>query len=222
MKTINKNIPNIITVVRMILTPVVIALFLIPNGICKFLAFVIYAIASCTDFVDGYLARKYNLVSDIGKLLDSSADKFLQTSALILVLINSYNVVSEWISITLLLVILLRDCFMNALRQLCATKGAIVQADVWGKIKSILMDIAMGALFLYVALASVLKNGANTILFADLKLSYLCYFGVVLLAISAVFSVYSCINYTLNSWQYIVDNKKESTKNADNKNAEVE
>ena len=160
MKTINKNIPNIITIIRICLTPVVIALFLIPSsGVLKFIAFGVYAIASCTDFIDGYLARKYNIVSDIGKLLDAAADKFLQTSVLILVLTSNYTIFSEWINILLVLVILLRDTWINTIRQLSASKGIIIAADIWGKIKSIIMDVSMGILFFYIALVEILPQG---------------------------------------------------------------
>jgi CDP-diacylglycerol--glycerol-3-phosphate 3-phosphatidyltransferase len=205
MKTINKNLPNIITIIRIFLTPIVIALFLIPsNGILKFIAFGVYVIASSTDFIDGYIARKYNLVSDIGKLLDAAADKFLQTTVLILVLTTGYNVVSEWINLVLILVILLRDSWMSTIRQLCASRGTIIAADIWGKIKSILMDLSMGILFFYIALAEFLPNGTQTLLFADVKLGYIGCVGLVLLAISAVFSVMSCINYTKSAWGTII------------------
>ncbi len=204
MKTINKNLPNIITIIRICLTPVVIALFLIPSsGVLKFVSFSVYVIASCTDFIDGYLARKYNLVSDTGKLLDTAADKFLQTSVLILVLTNHYTMFCEWINILLVLIILLRDAWINTVRQLCASKGIIVAADIWGKIKSIIMDIAMGILFFYIALAEILPHGVNTVLFADLKLLYIGCVGFVLFAISAIFSIASGINYTVVTWDII-------------------
>ena len=211
MKTINKNLPNIITLVRILLTPIVITLFLIPsNGVLKFVSFGIYVIASCTDFVDGYLARKYNLVSDIGKLLDAAADKFLQTSVLILVLTSSYNVINEWVSIILLLVMLLRDSWMSTIRQLCASKGTIIAADIWGKIKSILMDLSMGIIFFFIALSEFLPNGPQTLLFAEVKLYLIGCIGIALLMISAVFSVLSAINYTKSAWNTIMD------KNTDN------
>lgn len=213
MKKINKNIPNILTLSRIALTPVVIALFLIPNGICKLVAFIVYLLASTTDWLDGYLARKYNLVSDMGKLLDASADKFLQTSALILVLTSEYNVVALWISIIIMLVFLLRDSWMSTVRQLSASKGVIISADIWGKIKSILMDISLGALFLYSALCGMLKNGQNTKIFKDVTLEYLGCFGIVLLSISAVFCVLSCVNYTQKAWGHLVGSAKEDNSN---------
>lgn len=213
MKKINKNIPNILSLSRIVLTPIVIALFLIPNGICKLLAFVVYLLASSTDWLDGYLARKYNLISDMGKLLDAAADKFLQTSALILVLLSEYNVIGLWISIIIMLVFLLRDSWMSTIRQLSASKGLIISADVWGKIKSILMDISLGALFLYSALCGMLKNGQNTLLFSDVTLEYLGCFGIVVLSIAGVFSILSCVNYTRRAWANLVGTKEVENSN---------
>lgn len=210
MKTINKNIPNMLSTLRICLTPVVIALFLIENPICKIISFVVYAFASCTDFIDGYLARKYNLVSDIGKLLDASADKCLQSSALILVLMNQYNVISLWASVVLALIFILRDCWISTVRQLCASKNVIIAADIWGKIKSILMDVSLGILFLFSSLCALLKNGADTKLFADLTLKYVGCFGIVLLTIAAVFCILSAFNYTKNAWGDIVGSKDNS------------
>lgn len=206
-----KNVPNILSFARIILTPIVIALFLIPSGVCKFVSFALYFIASCTDFLDGYIARKYNAVSDMGKLLDASADKFLQTSALILVLTSEYNVVSMWISVVLMLVFLLRDSWMSTIRQLSASKGVVVSADIWGKIKSILMDVALGVLFLYCGLCSILKEGQNTKLFADLTVEYIGCFGIVLLAIAGIFCILSCINYTKNAWGVVVKGQEKDS-----------
>ena len=86
----NKNVPNIITLSRVILTPLMVIFFLLPlkNGIGLFIAAGIYIVGSFTDALDGHIARKYNLVSNLGKMLDSIADKFLQTTALVLVLMG--------------------------------------------------------------------------------------------------------------------------------------
>ena len=104
----NKNVPNIITLSRVFLTPLMIVFFLIPMnaGIGKFIAFGIYVVGSLTDAVDGHIARKYNLVSNIGKMLDSIADKFIQTSAIILVLAGT-SILPLWASVTILLILIL-------------------------------------------------------------------------------------------------------------------
>ena len=115
----------------------------------------------------------------------------------------------------LVLVILLRDTWINTIRQLSASKGIIIAADIWGKIKSIIMDVSMGILFFYIALVEILPQGMETILFANLKLLYIGCVGFVLFAISAVFSVMSGINYTVSAWSVI--SGKENNKAENNK-----
>lgn len=223
MKTVNKNLPNILTLSRIVITPVIILLFLlpIPHGIGILCSLAVYIIASCTDFIDGHIARKYNLVSDTGKLLDAAADKFLQTSALVLVLFSADIQCAVWIKVVILLVFLLRDSWISALRQLAASKGVIIPADIWGKVKSILMDVSIGVLFFYAGMVNLLPNGAST-KFLGLTFGFVCVFGLTLLSISALFCLISGINYTVNGWQVItgkaatkVDAKEEKAEEAD-------
>ena len=216
MKSINKNIPNILSASRIILTPIVVLFFLLPlnSGLGYLISFILYVIASCTDFIDGHIARKYNLISDIGKLLDAAADKCLQTSAIVLVLFNPFVQCANWIKITILLVVLLRDAWISTVRQLCASKGSIIPADIWGKIKSILMDISVGVLFFFIALLHILPNGVTTTILG-VNITYLSVFGLTLLASACIFSIISGVNYTVNAWGTITNKKKEEcTENA--------
>ena len=95
------NVPNILTMVRIFCTPIVVALFLIniPNGIGVFVALGVYILACITDFLDGYIARKYNLITDFGKFMDQIADKALTTSAMILVLLATSSVTASWLAV---------------------------------------------------------------------------------------------------------------------------
>lgn len=203
-KFMNKNVPNIITLSRVFLTPIMIVFFLLPmaNGVGKFIAFGIYVVGSLTDAVDGHLARKYNLVSNIGKMLDSIADKFIQTSAIILVLAGT-NVLPVWASVTILLVLILRDIYINAVRQICLTNGVVVAADFWGKLKSIFIDVATSVLMFYVAISAVVTSA-----FVDLLLLA----GISILIVGVALSVISCINYTVNSWGGITGKTKNQQK----------
>ena len=192
----NKNVPNIITLSRVFLTPIMIVFFMLPidNGIGKFVAFGIYVIGSLTDAVDGHLARKYNLVSNIGKMLDSIADKFIQTSAIILVLAMT-DILPTWVSVTLLLIMILRDIYINAIRQICLTNGVVVAADFLGKLKSIFIDIATAVLMFYVALNEVVSTRFVT---------YIMICGISILIVGVGLSIISCINYSVSSWSGIM------------------
>lgn len=200
----NKNVPNIITLSRVFLTPLMIVFFMLPidNGVGKFIAFGIYVLGSLTDAVDGHIARKYNLVSNIGKMLDSIADKFIQTSAIILVLAMS-DVLPLWASVTVLLIIILRDIYINAIRQICLTNGVVVSADFLGKLKSIFIDIATAVLMFYVALSEVTNARIVT---------YIMICGVSILVVGVGLSVISCINYSITSWHGVIGDKTNAEK----------
>ena len=192
----NKNVPNIITLSRVILTPIMIIFFLLPltKGVGYFVAFGIYVVGSLSDAIDGHLARKYNLVSNIGKMLDSIADKFIQTSAIILVLMVS-NLLPVWASTTVLLILILRDIWINAIRQICLTNGVVVAADFLGKLKSIFIDIATSILMFYVALREVVVST---------YINYILIVGISILIVGVGLSLISCINYTVSSWAGIM------------------
>lgn len=200
----NKNVPNIITLSRVFLTPIMIVFFMLPmsSGVGKFIAFGIYVLGSLTDSIDGYVARKYNLVSNIGKMLDSIADKFIQTSAIILVLAMS-DVLPLWASVTVLLIIILRDIYINAIRQICLTNGVVVSADYLGKLKSIFIDIATAVLMFYVALGEVTTARIVT---------YIMICGVSILVVGVGLSVISCINYSVTSWHGVIGDKTNTEK----------
>ena len=122
--------PNLVTYSRIVLTiPVV---FFIKSG-HPFAALVIFLIAAFTDYLDGYLARKLGKISDIGKVMDQVADKILVT----LVFIALIDVIPFW----LVVIVIIRDIWVNGLRILSAKKGIVVPANMWGKIKTVLQFI---------------------------------------------------------------------------------
>ena len=181
---------------------VLLFLLPIPKGIGVFVALGIFILGSISDMVDGYLARKYNLVSDLGKLLDSIADKFLQTAGLILVVMSEI-ITPQWIATTILLVIILRDILINAIRQIGATKGVVIAADVFGKVKSIFIDVAVIILMLYVGLISVLEGGESAMI-AGMPVGYISTFGFSLLVVGVCLSILSCINYVCDNWSVVL------------------
>jgi len=149
------NLPNKLTMSRIVLSIIIILLLLFPfqsAGIdipklfvnekiiidIKYLiAGVLFIIASLTDFVDGYVARKYNLVTDFGKLIDAIADKILVNSTLII--LASSGFVHPIIPV----VIILRDSIVNSIKMLAATKGKVVAAIKSGKIKTACLMIGI-------------------------------------------------------------------------------
>ena len=154
------NLPNKITVARLFLTAVIIALLAIPfdffgfnfpkyeiNGIIVelnyLIAGVIFIIASLTDFLDGYLARKYNLVTDTGKMLDAIADKVLVSPILILLACNGY------IPVIIPVIYITRDIIVDAIKMQAASKGKVVAAIKSGKFKTATMMVGLTLVFFY-------------------------------------------------------------------------
>lgn len=124
------NLPNKITVARIAMVPIFIWVVLSGIEHSRLLATLIFIIASVTDFLDGYLARKYELVTDFGKLMDPMADKIMVASALIaLVQIGR-------ISVWPVVIILAREFLITSFRSLAASKGLVIAASIWGKIKT--------------------------------------------------------------------------------------
>lgn len=154
------NLPNKITVARLFLTGVIIALLAIPfdffgfnfpkyevNGIIIELNYLIaggiFVVASLTDFLDGYIARKYNLVTDTGKILDAIADKVLVSPILILLACNGY------IPVIIPVIYITRDIVVDAIKMQAASKGKIVAAIKSGKWKTATMMIGTTLVFFY-------------------------------------------------------------------------
>ena len=129
------NLPNKLTVLRVIMIPLVIAFYMIdaiPYG--KIIALGLFVIAAATDFLDGYLARKYNLVTDLGKFLDPIADKLLVIITLLMIVVDG-TIPAPW-GVIVVTIIIAREFIVSALRQIAATKGFVLAADMLGKIKA--------------------------------------------------------------------------------------
>ena len=121
------NLPNKLTMARTIMVPIVMALMIAQQNIA---ALIVFAIASITDFLDGYIARKYNLVSSFGKIMDPLADKLLAFGALITFI--QIGIVSVWAPI----IIIAREFFVTSMRVVAVSKGKVIAASWWGKIKT--------------------------------------------------------------------------------------
>lgn len=186
----NKNVPNILTISRIICTPLIIVMFLLPikNGIGVFIACGIYALGCLTDLFDGQIARKYNLVTDFGRFMDQIADKFITTTAMILVLLS--GVTELWLSAVLLLVVVLRDILVSGIRMVAANKGVVISADIFGKVKSLFLDIANFVLLLSIGLGRV--SSAEFVEVIRLV-------GLSIMVVGVVLSLASCVNYSLNA-----------------------
>jgi len=139
------NLPNKLTILRLILIPIFTAIFFI-NAIPfnYIISALIFALAAFTDYLDGHIARKYNLVTDLGKFLDPIADKVLVSTALIIMLVGANgSAILPWYSAIGVAIILARELIISGFRMVAASKSIVIAADYSGKIKTTVQDISI-------------------------------------------------------------------------------
>ena len=136
------NVPNVLTILRILLVPVLVVALLdeTPNG--DLLAAIVFAVASLTDAVDGYLARSRNSITTFGKLMDPVADKLLIISALVALV--SLNRLDAWVA----MVIIAREFAVTVTRMAATQQGVVIAANWWGKAKTI---VQVAAIFFVIA-----------------------------------------------------------------------
>ena len=202
-----KNLPNILSIIRIIIVPIFLVFVL--TSFCEFnlyIAFALFTIGAITDFLDGFIARKYNLVSTIGKFLDPIADKILFLSGLIAMIFIQFTtqVLPNsliYVSIISFFVILARDYIVDAIRQIASSQGKVISADKFGKLKTIVQDIALPLLLFYFAI--VLNTGLEIVGFVYI-------FGIVayaLFILGVILTIISGVNYFIKNKNIFEVNK---------------
>jgi len=163
-----RNLPNILTVCRIGVIPILVVLLLFPSPLPRAIAALIFILASVTDYLDGYLARRYDVISSMGKLLDPMADKLLVMSVLIMLVPCRPGAVPAW----MVVVILGRDIMVTSLRGVASAQGVVIQAEDLGKYKTILQIFALSGLILHYTYFSIdFHLGGMYFLWASLLLS---------------------------------------------------
>lgn len=196
------NFANKITVSRLVLSALLIILLIFPFDtvgltlprlfinetlvidIKYIIAGILFIIASLSDFLDGYVARKYNMVTDLGKMLDAIADKILVNA--VLVLLSTSGFIHPIIPV----VIITRDTVVNTVKMIAGNKGNVVAASILGKIKTILM-----------------MCGVSLTLFYNLP------FELLNINVANILLILACIMSVISGVQYFNANKKYLTEN---------
>lgn len=196
------NLPNKLSVIRLLLIPVIMITFYVQFPYHYIVSCALFAIAAFTDFLDGYIARKYNLVTDLGKFLDSSADKVLVLTILILLLdagLLTGGIFPTFIGGLCVSLILAREILISCLRMVTAAKGVVMAADKLGKTKTILQDVSI--IFFFLAgefgeegtIKELFKNSATV----DAIHQIILVTALVLFALAVIMTVISGVHYVL-------------------------
>jgi CDP-diacylglycerol--glycerol-3-phosphate 3-phosphatidyltransferase len=195
------NLPTKITLLRLLLIPVFIFVFLFNFAYAPFAAAFIFALASLTDFLDGYIARKYNLISDLGKFLDPIADKLLVLAALVLFIeVNIAGAYFDAFYMSVMTIIILsRELIVSAFRMVAASKSVVLAADNLGKIKTNFQFAAILVLIL------TLPNAAYEL--PETLYKWLIIGGFALMAAATVLTILSGANYLIKNKNVFKENE---------------
>lgn len=192
------NLPNKLTVGRIVLVPLLVAVMLIDFPLHHLAALIIFVIASLTDMFDGKIARKNNLVTDFGKFADPLADKILVLAALLCFVQNGY---CDCVAV---IIVLFREFSVTSIRLTAAAKGKVVAANIWGKVKTVTQMIAIIAILVMQTVLELPTIGVS-IPDSTYKVLSIAFLGAgeVLIWISTFFALLSGIIYIVQNKRFI-------------------
>jgi len=192
------NLPNKLTMIRIFITPVIVIVFLLNKQLDSVLANLglyimglLFIIASFTDFLDGNIARKRNIVTTFGKFIDPLADKLLVTTTLLLLTIYYYtnlNGLYMWMPFWVVLIIITRDLIVTSIRLVSMNEGTVVAAHFSGKIKTALLMVTISYYFF------IMPFGGQVISIIGTVMTILC----------VLLTIYSAVDYFLRSKNFIL------------------
>lgn len=169
------NLPNKLTVARVCMVPLFMVALMLNTEVSRVVATVIFALASFTDMLDGKIARKYNLITNFGKLMDPLADKILTAAAMVCLV--ELGDLAAWIVV----IILFREYAITGLRSVAASENIVVAANIWGKVKTVCQMIALMPLMLKPQIVALC--GVNL--------------GLILMYVALLLTVYSGVDYVV-------------------------
>ena len=180
------NLPNKITMFRVFMIPFFV-FFMLTDYVSysKYIALVIFIVASLSDTLDGYIARKYNLISNFGKFMDPLADKLLVSSALICFISNPDSKMPVWGVI----VIISREFIISGFRLVASDNGIVIAASYWGKFKTTFQMIMVIVLIL------------------NIKTTLFYYIGNILIVIATALTIISLIDYIIKNKNVLKEQK---------------
>ncbi len=198
------NLPNKLTISRVVMIPLFVLFCYLNFTAHFFVALVVFAVASLTDLFDGKIARKYNLVTNLGKFLDPIADKVLVLSALVVFLtmpqmFTLYANLGSWTMIAAgcgVAVILAREIIVSGFRMVAAGAGIVIAADIFGKYKTVSQFIAIIIMLIAAGVCELSAQfGADVLIAGQIIMDV----GLVFFAISVLLTIISGVNYIVKN-----------------------
>ena len=190
------NLPNILTVVRILMVPIFVVLMALDGvwGYMRYISLGVFALAALTDYLDGIIARKKGIVTRFGKLMDPLADKILVSAGFIM--LTGLDVIPAWVTV----IVVARDFLLNTIRMFGTEAGETIAAGVTGKIKTAfqMLTIVLGmidaqGIFAFISVGKVMGFG-TLLLNVGFSLS---------LAFAVIFTLWSCVEYVVKYRKYI-------------------
>ena len=190
------NLPNKLTLGRIILVPFFVAALLIPFPLHTLAALLLFIAASVTDLLDGKIARKNHLVTDFGKFADPLADKILVLSALLCF------VQLGWCDCVAVIVVLFREFAVTSIRLIAASKGKVVAANIWGKVKTVTQMVAIITILVLRSAGDIVSLTIGAVPVMDTAFFII---GECLIWISTVFAIISGVIYIMQNKHFIAE-----------------
>ena len=190
------NLPNKLTVGRILLVPLFAAALLIPFPMHTLAALLLFIAASVTDMLDGKIARKNNFITDFGKFADPLADKILVLSALLCF------IQLGWCDCTAVIIVLFREFSVTSIRLIAASKGKVVAANIWGKVKTVTQMVAIIVIMVMRSAGDIVNMTMGAVPMTDTVIFIV---SECLIWISTVFAVISGVIYIVQNWHFIAE-----------------
>lgn len=202
-----RNLPNILSMSRLIATVIVFILVLVNQSWAFLVATVIFFFASITDALDGYLARRFKTVSSLGVFLDLTADKVFVTA--ILIAMVQIGLVPAWIVAT----IITREFLVMGLRSMASARGRVIPAGIWGKQKTFVTLLATGDLLLAKGLGAHQVSLFPSVLTLSIPTAgsdILFLIAGMLMTLAIIWTIFSGIEYVISArWLFQQDKKEQ-------------
>jgi len=177
------NLPNTITLMRISVVPFLFILLSDPGEFWSLVIAGLFVVASITDFFDGYIARKYHMITTMGKFLDPIADKIIVNTAMILMI--PIGRIPAWI----VAITIIRDLIVDVIRSIASSEGIYIQASILGKQKTVTQIIAVTALMIHYSIFGI---NAHVV-------------GTMVLYIALFLTIYSGIDYFIKLYKSVVN-----------------